>query len=776
MSFDPMKKISRLALFFLVLAVPPAFGQDPSVPADEQKSPRPNPFKTVFDQSQAKVEAVADSLEYQKDSNKLVARGNAVLTYQGMKLLADYAELETDTKKAYAKGHVLVFENETPKMKGEEVYFDFENKAGSFPNGRVFSEPWFARGEDLRQVKEGVVKVSQGGVTTCNLEDPHYEICCKKATLYSGVKLRMQSATIYVMGKPVFWLPYLELPLNWNVPFQATAGFRSKYGAYIELSKGITFNEHLAGKLRADWRSKRGFGGGWDQYYDFGKMAKGDIKLYWTQDKRAPTPTHKDLDGKDDPYGELQKRDRGRITWRHRTDIDDYTNIIMRYHRAADAYLLQDFFEDEYRSEMEPHSFVTATHNTQRWGAMVHAEAKMNRYENIIQRLPEVRLDWKNQPVFRDKIYNASRIQFDNLSKKLGYSDHNEDVIRIDGYSRFIAPMKYNEVKVTPFVGYRGTEYSRDLRSSDAHFRQVLEYGVDLRTQAYKTFDVTFEKAGIEVNQLRHVFEPSVKIQGTESTLSEEKIARFDTIDMIDDASEIVLGMDNRLQTKRVVNGKSQRVDIVSMNTYAHFAISPWDPTLKGNQFTLISNEITLRPYDWMQFQQRFEYDAARSCVKRMNNDLLVRAGRFRFLFGHRYVHDQYEYWQSLPIEGAQQFVADAEFKLNHLWSLGGYIRWDTSSGDLEEWQVSAIRDLHDFILDFGYNVRNSKIQNNNKELYFSLHMKAFPGYKARAGGARATFSEPRIGETVEGASQDRGKSAGYFNRQPYSPFSQTYR
>ena len=37
------------------------------------------------------------------------------------------------------------------------------------------------------------------------------------------------------------------------------------------------------------------------------------------------------------------KEGRGRITWRHRTDIDDYTNIIMRYHRAADAYLLQDF-------------------------------------------------------------------------------------------------------------------------------------------------------------------------------------------------------------------------------------------------------------------------------------------------------------------------------------------------------------------------------------------------------------------------------------------------
>ena len=756
------KRIAFFSTLLLALTalIPVSFSQDdtPTTPSEKQPvtAPRNLPYPTVRDQSRAEVEAVADTLEYQKDSRKLVARGNAVVTHQNIKLLADYAEVETETKKSFAKGHVIIFENETPILTGDEVYYNFSTRQASMPGAKAIQTPWYARGEEVQQVKQGEIHVRHGGVTTCNLENPHYEIRCKKATLYSGVKIRMVNVTIHVLGKPVFWLPYLEVPLNWNIPFQVRVGSSDQYGTYIELSKGITFNKYLSGKWHADWRSKRGFGGGWDQNYDFGKYAKGDVKLYWTQDKRAPTPNHYEAGGKLNPYELREDRDRGRITWRHRTDFSEYTNIIMRYHRVADGYFLKDFAENEYRAEMEPHSFVTATHNTQRWGAMVHAEKKMNSHENIIERLPQVRLDWKNQPLMGDKVYNVSRLQFDNLGKKIGYSDYNEDVIRVDGYSRLIAPVKLGDVKMTPYLGYRATEYSRDLRTDGAHFRQVLEYGLDVRTQAYKTFDVTFEKAGIEVNQLRHIFEPNVRVQGTDSTLSYEKIAHFDTVDMIDDASEIVFGMDNRLQTKRVANGRNQRVDIVSMNTYAHFAISPQDPNIQGAKFTLVENELTLRPYDWLQFQHRLEYDAARNYIKRCNNDIVIRHQRLKLTFGHRFIHRQYDYTQNLDIDTSQQFVFDGEYKLNDLWTLAGYIRWDQKGSSLQEWQVSASRDLHDFILDFGYNVRDSLINSKNNELFFNFRMKDFPGMDFGLGGGRATFSPPRIGETVEGASQDR--------------------
>jgi len=63
---------------------------------------------------------------------------------------------------------------------------------------------------------------------------------------------------------------------------------------------------------------------------------------------------------------------------------------------------------------------------------------------------------------------------------------------------------------------------------------------------------------------------------------------------------------------------------------------------------------------------------------------------------------------------------------------------------------------MHDFILDFGYNVRNSAKSSSNKELYFNFRLKAFPiiGFHS---GRRASFAEPRIGDTYAGGNEALG-------------------
>lgn len=786
-------KLSKIAIvcvviFLALFSALPAFAAEeassekPSseAPVPPSSTPRDLPVRTIYDEKQAKVEAVADSLEYNKDSGKMIARGNAVITYQGTKLLADYAEVESNTKKAYARGHVMVFDGDSPRLQGEEVYYDFENQSGSFPNARAISAPmnlsgpppggearpqatpqgmtWYARGAEIHQVSEGVQKVQKGGVTTCNYEKPHYEIRCKKATLYTNVKLVMYNATVYVLGKPVFWWPYVTVPLNWpTLPFQVSPGYSKQFGAYIELSKGITLTKNLWGMAHLDWRAKRGVGGGWDQYYEFGKYAQGSVKLYLTQDKDAPTPGYLGTGSDDEnPYAKREDKERGRITWRHRSDFGENTNILLRYHRVADQYFLQDFFEKEYRADMQPFSFVTGTHNTERYGAMVFAEKKMNSYESVVERLPEIRLDWKNQPFLKDWVFNESRVQFDNLYKTYSHSDYTQKAIRTDAYSRWYLPLKWNEIKLTPYAGYRGTEYSRQKNSNSAVYRNIFEYGADLRTQIYKTHDVSFDKLGIEVNQLRHIIEPSVRYDGAYASVAMNRLTRFDTTDALDDAQNITMGIENRLQTKRVVGGQTKRVDIVSLNTYVQYEGTPYDPTAPDSGFTTLGGELTLRPYEWLQYQAKLRYDFAQHFLKLVNQDILIRQGKFRFLFGQRFTHNFYDWYDDQWIEGSEQFVFDVRYRLNPLWEIGGYVRWAAGGGDLQEWQVTAARDLHDFILEFGYNVRNSWIDSNNNQLYFNFRMKGLPDSSLRL-GSRASFSEPRIGETVAGGNENAG-------------------
>ena len=692
------------------------------------------------------VEAVADQLEYTRGNKKIIGRGNVVVTYGDVKLTADYAEVERDAKKAYARGHVIILRGDKIAARGEEVSYDFANDRGEFPNGQVVSEPWFAKGKRVEQVGKGKYKIEDGVITTCDLQRPHYQIQGKRVTVYSGDKMIVRNVTLRVLGKPVFWWPYMIIPLHRiaESPFVIEPGYSSRHGAYILTSKGFSISKSLWGKWHLDWRSKRGVGGGIDLDYNFEKIrTNGSVQTYLTQDRRAPHP------GIENPYSEDQRRTRGRFTWKQRTDFNPDTYALLRFQKLEDEFFLQDFFQREFRADVEPTSFVNFTHNSDRYGFYAFNQKRVNRFENVTERLPEIRFDWKNSPFFSDRIYYENVWSVANLNQKFSRSPSDQNTFRFDSFHEWSAPQSWNGFKLTPALNFRETIYSREKDNSASRARTAYGGSLDLRTQLYRTFNVSGNFLGIEANQLRHVLEPIVRYEGTfDSTVSPEKLAKFDVVDTIDDSKRIVLGLENRIQTKRVINGKMQRVDLVSLNTFLSYDLHP-EEEYSGSGFSTSSGELVVRPYQWFQYEMRYEYDMRRDRFRELDQDLLAKAGRFRLVFGHRYVSNR----PSLNVEGNDQFVFDGEAWLNSRWKVGGYIRWNEKNLKLEEWQISATRDMHDFLLDFGYNVRNSTVNRFNNEFFFLFRLKAFPQTPLKSGN-RASFSEPRIGTTVAGSSQ----------------------
>ena len=755
-----MKK--RFFVFFLLLwtaaQASPAFAADPQ-PKPPAPPPRKDlPVQTIYDKKEGRVEVVADQLEYSRTKKKMIAQGNAVITYRNTKITSDYAEVDTDDKKAYARGHVFIFSGDQLASKGEQVYYDFGNHTGRFPDSRVLTEPWYAKGSKVEQVKEGVIKVEDGCVTSCYEEDkPNYKVRAKHVTIYTGDKMIARNVTLYILDKPVFWLPYILIPLdNTNAPINVTPGYSSYNGSYILTSVGYTINKHLGGKILADWRSEHGVGGGALLGYDFGPYAHGQLTGYLTQDKRAPT------NNPQNPYSEREDRVRGRLTWRHRTDFDENTHIIAKYHRASDAHILQDFFHKEDRMESEQHSFVVATHNTEHYGLLFNAQKRMNNFESLVERLPELRADWRNQPFFKPWLFYQTQASYANLHTRYGLLPlpREEDANRFDSVHEWTVPLNWKQIKFTPFVNARGTYYTRKNYSSDDEFRLTPGFGADLRTQLYKTIPVTSDKMGIEINNLRHVFEPSVQLNSTHPTIHADGLTQFDKIDQIDDQDLITFGLENRLQTKRVLNGKMQRVDIVSLNTFLNFDTQTSEVNRQPSGFASFTPELVLRPYQWLQYEMRADVDVHNGALQIFNQDLVVRLRRAKFLFGHRFVKDPTAVSSAGVIDTSNLVLFQIGYQLNKLWKVGGYVRFDARDQDLEEWQINATRDLGClWSLDFGYNVRQSAIHSSNKEFYFDLRMRNFPEYALRT-GSKASFAEPRIGETVAGANQHGGESS----------------
>jgi hypothetical protein len=99
----------------------------------------------------------------------------------------------------------------------------------------------------------------------------------------------------------------------------------------------------------------------------------------------------------------------------------------------------------------------------------------------------------------------------------------------------------------------------------------------------------------------------------------------------------------------------------------------------------------------------------------------------------------------------------DMTVKLNERWKLGGYMRTEFHGGNVEEWELRAIRDLHDFLLTMGINVRNSDFRGDkgsNKEAFVEFTMKAFPGISLGV-GSRSNIVRPRIGRYYNGANAE---------------------
>ena len=685
------------------------------------------------------IEVSGDELEYVRPESKIVATGNVIITYKNVKMTCDRAEVFSESKKAYAEGHVYIYQESGEVVRGEKVYYDFKNSQGSFPNGEVISEPWHGSGEQIEQISKDEIRIYNAKITTCAYDRPHYDVKAKRVNVYPGNKIVARDVTFRVLGKTVLWWPYLVLPLNTNEPpFEIAPGYSSDDGFYVLTSKTTSISKNLKVKAHLDYRSKRGIAGGLDAFYRFEKLGEGEIKTYIADDDRTP-----------DGAGEIGNRDndtRGRFTFRHRLDIDETSNVIAEWNYFSDEFFLQDYFEREFQREVEPESFVTYTKTTPNYTFLVDVQKRTNRFFSVIERLPEVKFTWNRREIMNTNVFYEAEHQFVNFNKKIANSSEDEDVVRADTFHEFSYPIRFHNYELVPFANFRETYFSKDKFGEENISRYVFGYGFDLSTRFYKVYDVETDFLGLEINKLRHVFEPSIRYDSIRhASVERDSMQIFDDIDDIFRKDEFIFGMEHRFQTKRYRDGAWNRVDLLSLRSFLTYSYD--DDTLGASRWTKFRQEIQFRPYDWLINQTSWEYDMVSDQFQFAEVDVILEKDPIRFLLSHRFIK------QDDSFGGSSLLTADLNVKLSKLWSVGGYLRMEFDSSTVEEWEIRATRDLHDWFFDFGYNERNSDIDESNKEVFVELRLKAFPQFPLKAGN-RATFSRPRIGRFVSGSNE----------------------
>ncbi len=696
-------------------------------------------------EEQVPIEVSGDQLEYIRPENKIVATGNVLINYKTVKMTCDKAEVYTDSKKAYAEGHVYIYFESGQVLRGDKVYYDFKNRQGSFPNGKVVTDKWFGKGEQIEQVSKDEIRIFNASVTTCPYDRPHYDVKAKRVTIYPKDKIVARDVVFRVLGRPIFWWPYFVIPLDTDEPpLQIQPGYSDEDGFYILTSKTTSLNKNVKVKGNVDYRSKKGIGGGVDVKYAFEKLGSGVVNTYLARDEDAPDDKISTFAG--NPFSDRVVENRGRVSVKHRMDIDKYTNVVTEWNFFSDEFFLQEYFEREFQREINPRSFMAFTKNTERYGFLVNVEKRTNRFFNTLERLPQVRFDLNRREIMNSNFYYRAENEFVNYNKKFANSSFDEDVVRFDTFHELSYPIKIFSWDVIPFGNVRETFYSKNKFGEEYVSRNILGNGVDVSTRFYKVYDFSTNLLGLDVNKIRHVFEPSMRYNANRNvSVSPNSLQIFDGIDEQFLKDEFTFGFENRIQTKRFSNGTWHRVDLISFNTFLTYS---YDDFFVGNsQWTKWRQEIQARPYDWFIGQTIWNFDMVSGQFVDADVDVILEKQPIRILIGHRFEK------QNEGFGGKSLFQFDVNYQVTPLWALGGYMRTEFDTNTVEEWEVRATRDLHDWYLDFGYNVRNSEIDSADKELFFELRLKAFPQFPLK-GGNRATFSRPRIGHFVSGANR----------------------
>lgn len=167
-------------------------------------------------QTSAKIQGIlvnADSLMRNSENEIMELEGNVQIVYKTQHLKCDKAHINLRTRQVEMNGNVEIASEKTT-VGGQSAILDYENNTGIIYNGYVKSGPVVFSGAVLQKASEDEYYVSNADYTTC--------VNCPATWGFSGSHIRaelggyayIKNSFLKIYSIPVFWLPYLMVPLK----------------------------------------------------------------------------------------------------------------------------------------------------------------------------------------------------------------------------------------------------------------------------------------------------------------------------------------------------------------------------------------------------------------------------------------------------------------------------------------------------------------------------------------------------------------------------------
>lgn len=652
----------------------------------------------------AKIDIAADTFSM-VSTNVFAAIGNVVVRHGDVQITADRMEVNRVTGEVSADGNVVIVREGQMATRSEHLLYNYKT-------GEGLSASLDAQTEGMRVIAKQTVRrpdetfrLRDALVTTCTNEPGHMHWFAHGATAdyKPNDYVELEDMTLRFANVPIFYFPWWKRSFSEHYGWRFVPGYESDWGGFILstykrqlVDFGGPFHDSLDSETHIDFRTERGIALGEDLLWhsgakngsELGHEHAGKVGVYWVNDDK---PMDEDFD-RELGHDEVEDS-RYRVTLRHDSFFADGDYLTVRTSYMSDSYLMPDFYEDEYKSLVQPESFASYTHTGDGWSAGVGVYHRANEFYETVNRMPEVWADVLRTQIGATPFYYESQTVGGLLQRE--YADYgldetspyfspvrdSYDSLRIDTrHGVFMPKNLFGFLSLVPRAVYRGTYYSSTMDTEEVLdgsniVERVVNQGGKLRNLFELGAETSFKMYGLydtDSGRVRHVVEPYINYTLIpEPNVTRDELYQFDSVDKLGKSNFARFGVRQRLQRK--VDD-----DVFSMVDLDAFGIYEFEDDEGDSGLGKIGVDGTFRPMESMRMELEATYDVEESEVDKVD------------LWATLWNADRWEaagecYYRP---DVCTLFTGSMTFSASEEWKFNVYGRYDAELSRLEE--VSA--------------------------------------------------------------------------------------
>ena len=697
------------------------------------------PAQAVAKLAEVAPNIVADSFA-PEEGGKVVVATNAHLETKDASIDAKKIRFDYRTGVIVAEGDV-VYATRSLRIFGEKIEADPRNDTIVATNVRFGRAPMYFTADTLKIVKGDK---TMRGLRMWNSEPERLGMHLKisEATYVEAEdRLRIRSVTPHVAGIPFFNLPYYAQDGYRDIPYDLylNTGSEDHQGRYLRSTFLVRQSPSLWVGGLLDVYGKSGVLFGPAFRYDNSKQPEGGI----TWKGKLQSGYISDRGGLlADVYGRTPDRQRAFVVGEVNGRTDDGVEFAGNLFGQSDPGFMRDFRPNLIRENGNPQANFEVSAPYAGGYLSASLTGKTDDYQDIVQKLPELRFDLPSQSIDDSAWNRRSFVSLGYFSERpsaaLPLTDFQNATLasgawstaRLDAYYGVNRSFVLNEwLTFKPVAGVRATGWSQGINGNGTTAKVIAQTGFDLEGLATGSWNVVGSKWGVD--GLRHSVRPVLQyrimpgadreigtVPMTQRAISGSALEEIDLADRLDPAATtdrqvVRFGLRNTLETRDAVAGTRE---LARADFFADWREGPTDAETGRSD---LHCAISLTPAPWVTLSSGLRLPNGGGAPLESIQTIGFNSGDFW--------RTSLSWVELRETALARQLIWEGRVTLNSVYSLVATLNYDALASQTTYQSIGIVqRVANSWELEYGVLQRLDPLNNGKSSLGFQLRARLF--------------------------------------------------